>query len=145
MKLNRHISTSSYESHQRISATKLQNPSKTNKRPISPIPPSLRPHDENNPPGPSPPHEKLTNFGSLGLPSLPTPCLSSILSIYTLLASSKPIGRLNQPPRMICMISFFAASSRPARESFEERLAERSKVEEVRPASASAAKEGMGM
>ena len=73
------------------------------------------------------------------------PSLSSMRSIYTRLASSKPMGRLNQPPFMMAMISVFAASSRPARLSPETRLLERSKVEEERPASASLKKEVMGV
>lgn len=38
----------------------------------------------------SPSHEKVTNFGSLGSPSAPIPLFLKFLSMYILLASSKP-------------------------------------------------------
>ena len=81
----------------------------------------------------------VTIFGSLGIPSLPIPCLSKLLSICILLASSKLTGPLHHFPLMIFKISVLEASSRPARWS-PVRLALRSKLEDVRPDSMSPAK-----
>ena len=83
------------------------------------------------------PYEKLTNFGSLGLPSGPILFFANRPSVYIRLASSNPTLRF----RMIFWISFLLASSSPARESPAATLPDRSKAEDDRPASMSLEKE----
>src|SRR4051812_28826220 len=102
-----------------------------------PHPPSPTPYSPSFKPLNRHAHEKLTNLGSLGLPSAPIPFLANRPSIYISRASSK-FTRLF---RMIFWISFLAPSSNPARESPERRLGVRLKLEEVRPDSMSLAKE----
>src|SRR4051812_23776114 len=76
--------------------------------------PHLNPPTPPLPHQPRPPrHEKLTNFGSLGLPSAPIPFRANRLSVYILRASSNPTRALF----MIFCTSARPASSRPARES----------------------------
>ena len=90
---------------------------------------------------PTPPpqlsYEKLTNFGSLGLPSGPIPFFANLPSVKILLASSK----LTLLFFIIFWISRLESTSRPERESPAATLAERSKAEEEKPDSMSALKE----
>lgn len=82
-------------------------------------------------------YEKLTNFGSLGLPSGPIPFFANLPSVKILLASSK----LTLLFFMIFWISCLESMSSPERESPAATLAERSKAEEEKPDSISALKE----
>lgn len=50
--------------------------------------------EDRNPPSTPTCYEKLTNFGSLGMPSLPIPAFLKRCSMYTLRASSKPMPRI---------------------------------------------------
>ena len=87
-------------------------------------------------PSPSVSYEKLTNFGSLGLPSGPMPFFAKRPSVYILLASSKPTLRF----LIIFWISFLLEPSKPARLSPSATLPLRSKADEESPASMSPAK-----
>jgi hypothetical protein len=109
----------------RSSSQGVQNPVSPNK---SLFPPS-------HPPQLS--YEKLTNFGSLGLPSGPIPFFANLPSVKILLASSK----LTLLFFMIFWISRLESTSSPERESPAATLAERSKAEEEKPDSMSALKE----
>jgi hypothetical protein len=82
------------------------------------------------------PHEKLTNLGSRGTPSLPTPALLKRSCMSNLLASSKPTFFLF----IMRNTSFFPASSRPCLES-PSTLPVRSKSLECKPASMSSRNE----
>ena len=81
-------------------------------------------------------YEKLTNLGSLGLPSGPMPFFANRPSVYILRASSKLTRRFF----MIFCISRLLLSSRPALLSPLATLPDRSKAEEDRPDSMSPAK-----
>jgi hypothetical protein len=78
-------------------------------------------------------HENDTNFGSLGKPSAPMLFFLKLCSIYTLLASSKPMPRFF----MILCTSRFPLTSSPALESPSMTLLLRSKSLDVKPDSTS--------
>jgi len=82
-------------------------------------------------------YEKLTNFGSRGLPSGPIPFFAKRPSVYILLASSK----LTLLLFMIFWISRLLVLSRPARESPAATLALRSNAEDEKPFSMSEEKD----
>ena len=84
---------------------------------------------------------KLTNLGSLGLPSGPMPSRLNRSCTTCRLASSKPRPRFF----IICLISFLAASSRPARESPLSTLPARLKLLELKPSRTSSAKDSEGV
>jgi hypothetical protein len=87
-----------------------------------------------------PPHEKLTNFGSLGLPSSPTPAFLNFSCMTNLLPSSNPTPIVF----IILNTSFFPCSSNPLRLSPASMFAARSKLLLCNPAAASSWNEPTG-
>jgi hypothetical protein len=82
-------------------------------------------------------HEKLTNLGSLGIPSAPILFFLKRSCMKIRLASSK-----STPRRFMMRItSFLPASSSPCRESPASTFPERSNADDERPASMSSRKE----